>query len=546
MKKLIASVLAVALLLTCSATVFAASTETITDKSYNLSAQYVNSDGTLSSKLASGTNVNSLTVEYPYESIDEVVTGRFTEDARMAIITVEGFDTTKLDGGSDDDYVITIDGQELDVDEFTDATYSAWVGYNDSTGTLQFPVELTKAGYTDTFVISIKSTDDDGNTCTETAKITLTMVNESAYKTGKTATISKISGTNVDAYIVGSKIYLDYASSSVTSKGEIEVTFKNESGNLFSEVTWAYAPSSDAGDHESIFVVYDDGVDKTGEDGMKLEDSAATYRVRAINYGTGDYISNVVFELETASAIYETKEYDVVIRTDIYEADPKGIYFVESSKTISIGESYTPVVMGVATNKIVDADILVPDDTDRQVIDVDDDTVIGTQEGVAYITASYTFVDSNNSTTTYNASSMKIIVTAESLADDDEDEDSTSRYMVTASTLNVRTGPGTSYSKASYQLSSGDVVNVVSISNGWALLDDGYYVSAQYLTALAEGDGNIMYVTCRTLNVRTGPSTSYSKAGTLSRGTAVEVVSISNNWAQLSDGTYVSALYLAS
>lgn len=545
MKKLIASALAAAMLLTCSTAAFAASTETITDKSYDLSAQYVESDGSLSSVLASDTKVNSLTVKYPYESIDEVVTGRFTEDARMAIITVEGFDTEKLDGGSDDDYEITIDGKAFEKEEFSSAAYYDHVGYDEATGTLQFPVELTKAGYTDSYLISVVATDDDGNTCTETAKISLTLVNESEYKTAKTATISKIMGENVDAYIVGSKIYLDYASSSVTSQAKIELTFKDENGDLFNEVTWAYSPSSDAGEYESLFVINDDGEDKTGTDGMKLEDSTATYRAQAITRGTGDYISNVVFKLETASAIYETKEYDVVLRTDIYEADPKGIYFAETSKTISIGESYTPVVMGVATNKLVDAEIVAPDDTDRQVIDVDDDTVIGTQEGVAYITATYTFVDSNNSTKTYDASSMKITVTAEA-QDDDEEEDST-RYMVTASTLNVRKGPGTSYAKADYQLDNGEIVNVVSVANGWAQLEDGNYVSAQYLIALNEedGEGTVMYVTCRTLNVRTGPSTSYAKAGTLSRGTAVNVVSISNNWAKLSDGTYVSALYLA-
>ena len=107
---------------------------------------------------------------------------------------------------------------------------------------------------------------------------------------------------------------------------------------------------------------------------------------------------------------------------------------------------------------------------------------------------------------------MKVTVTDEVYdgeSEEDTDDDATSTYMVTASTLNVRTGPSTSYSKASYQLTSGELV---------------------------EG----------TLNVRTGPSTSYSKVGTLSRGTSVEVVGTYGNWAKLSNGYYVSLSYLSA
>ncbi|MGN1248686.1 MAG: SH3 domain-containing protein [Candidatus Spyradocola sp.] len=53
-----------------------------------------------------------------------------------------------------------------------------------------------------------------------------------------------------------------------------------------------------------------------------------------------------------------------------------------------------------------------------------------------------------------------------------------------------------------------------------------------------------MYVTCRTLNVRSGAGTSYSKVGTLSRNAAVEVESVSGGWAKLTNGTYVCYKYL--
>ncbi len=276
-------------------------------------------------------------------------------------------------------------------------------------------------------------------------------------------------------------------------------------------------------------------VDKEGRYGAKLEDSAMDYKV----WGTigGKTIS---FEIETTGAIYETKDYEVVVRDNIKPADPKGIYFVESEKTIAIGESYTPVVYGVATDRKVDATNIIPDDTYRQVLDLDDKTIIGTKEGVAYITAEFQPADGM---TNYKASSMKIVVTDKKVEEDTDKDGKT--YMVTASSLRVRSGAGTNFSQIG-SLKNGATVKVESIANGWAKLENGGYVSAQYLAEVVDnGEAQTMYVTARTLNVRKGPGTSYAKVGTLSRGTAVQVVGFSGNWAKLSNGYYVSTSYLA-
>ncbi len=65
--------------------------------------------------------------------------------------------------------------------------------------------------------------------------------------------------------------------------------------------------------------------------------------------------------------------------------------------------------------------------------------------------------------------------------------DNSTNYRVTAKIgLNVRSGPGTSYSKLG-ALSFGATVKVVSIENGWAKLDYNgsvAYASAQYLTSM--------------------------------------------------------------
>ena len=556
MKKLLASALAAALLLTSCVTAMADSTETISGKSYTVGAYEIEDGGHENSDpLAYDKDVNSLTVEYDYETMDEVTTGRYSEDAKMIMIYVEGFDTGKLTG----DISITIDGKDFDADDLVGADYQDRMGYDADAGILRFPVEATKSGYSDTYVIEIESDDGDGNTVTETARITLRLENESEYKNGETATISRISGDGVDAYIVGSRIYLDYASSSTDDDALLTITFRDENGDLFDVVTWYYNAASDGNelDEPGLFNASDeDGV--VDEDGLKLDSSVGYFKVYAGDYdyfddADEDYFTNVYFTLETSSDIYETKEYDVVVRTDVYETDPQGIYFEESSITLDIGESYTPNVLGVATGRTVDAVIEPGTGTSRNVIDIeDDDTIIGTQEGTAYVTATYEFIAEGGYLEEYTSSSMKVTVTDEVYdgeSEEDTDDDATSTYMVTASTLNVRTGPSTSYSKASYQLTSGELVEVVDIANGWAQLSDGNYVSAQYLMAVTtsdDGSATTMYVTCRTLNVRTGPSTSYSKVGTLSRGTSVEVVGTYGNWAKLSNGYYVSLSYLSA
>ena len=208
---------------------------------------------------------------------------------------------------------------------------------------------------------------------------------------------------------------------------------------------------------------------------MKLDKSAANFRVENCESANG---KKVTFKLETASAIYETKEYTVVTRTGIVESDPKGIYFAESTKTIKVGESYTPVVMGVATGKKVDAKVTYGKDgqgtkVNAQYVDVEDGaTVIGTQEGVAYITASY----KTNNGVEYTASSMKIVVAGAT----EVAPAGTTTYYVTCRNLNVRKGAGTSYAKAG-MLHRGDKVEVVSISKNWAKLANGTYVSAKYI-----------------------------------------------------------------
>lgn len=142
-------------------------------------------------------------------------------------------------------------------------------------------------------------------------------------------------------------------------------------------------------------------------------------------------------------------------------------------------------------------------------------------------------------------------------------------YTVTASALNVRTGPGVNYAKKSYSqltanakahaysngcLKQGTRVTVYECTNGWARIPSGW-VSTAYLSRASSGGSSVSYggagwyeVDVNTaLNVRTGPGTNYRITGQLRDGYDLYVQSISNGWAkyQAYSGTrYVAAQYL--
>ncbi|MCC3863260.1 SH3 domain-containing protein [Terrisporobacter petrolearius] len=133
-----------------------------------------------------------------------------------------------------------------------------------------------------------------------------------------------------------------------------------------------------------------------------------------------------------------------------------------------------------------------------------------------------------------------------------ESSNTTTKYVNTTS-LNFRSGPSTSYSVIG-KLSSGTKVEVLSTSNGWSKIKyDGKtgYVSSEYLSSSAPESSNTTtkYVNTSTLNVRSGPSTSYSVIGTLSSGTKIGVISTSNGWSKIKYNNktgYVSSEYLSS
>lgn len=106
--------------------------------------------------------------------------------------------------------------------------------------------------------------------------------------------------------------------------------------------------------------------------------------------------------------------------------------------------------------------------------------------------------------------------------------------------------------------SKGDTVVILEdAGNGWYKVDyntvEGY-MSGEYLTVSAKSDVTIGYGLVQsggsTLNVRSGPGTSYSKVTSLSDNTVVTIVGIDNGWYKIktSAGTvgYVSSEYMVT
>ena len=142
---------------------------------------------------------------------------------------------------------------------------------------------------------------------------------------------------------------------------------------------------------------------------------------------------------------------------------------------------------------------------------------------------------------------------------------STTKATVTATSLNVRSGAGTSYSVIT-KLPKGTVVDVLeSASNGWKKVKTSNgttgWVSGSYLTtgvveypSTGNSTSQTSYkatVNTDSLNMRKGAGTSYSVITKLSNGTVVDVLeSASNGWKKIktSNGTigWVSGSYLAN
>ncbi|ENZ02565.1 hypothetical protein HMPREF1092_01800 [Clostridium thermobutyricum] len=172
--------------------------------------------------------------------------------------------------------------------------------------------------------------------------------------------------------------------------------------------------------------------------------------------------------------------------------------------------------------------------------------------GYGYVSSDYIKINSNSGNQTPPST--------------DTPNTSTKKGTVNATSLNVRSGAGTSYSTIG-SLRNGASVEIVSTSNGWHKIKygNGYgYVSADYVKvdsqssqpsnptppSTPETPNNSIKsgtVTADSLNIRSGAGTGHSVIGSLKRGAKVQIVSTSNGWHKIKNGSgygYVSSDYV--
>jgi uncharacterized protein YgiM (DUF1202 family) len=123
---------------------------------------------------------------------------------------------------------------------------------------------------------------------------------------------------------------------------------------------------------------------------------------------------------------------------------------------------------------------------------------------------------------------------------------------VTASALNVRSGPGTGYARIG-TLAKGSVVTILGTQSGWYKIQYGSrtgYVSTGYVSPGSTGvpaapvnAGRSGTVTLSSINVRSGPSGSAPLIGTLKQGTVVTVLDTSRLYYKIAYGSGTAYVY---
>lgn len=115
--------------------------------------------------------------------------------------------------------------------------------------------------------------------------------------------------------------------------------------------------------------------------------------------------------------------------------------------------------------------------------------------------------------------------------------DSGEKYVVTASSLNMRAGAGTDYQVIEH-LHRGTEVTYLSSKNGWwrVRLSDGTsgYVDKQYLTPSNADETGSYTVSATLLAMRAEPKTKSKRVAKLARGTVVYVSQLNGDWGYVS------------
>lgn len=127
----------------------------------------------------------------------------------------------------------------------------------------------------------------------------------------------------------------------------------------------------------------------------------------------------------------------------------------------------------------------------------------------------------------------------------------------TATSLNVRSGPGASFPKVGNALAANTSVKVYEKKDGWLRIGNGQWVSGEYVKLTGKAEENkapaapaapkpiaTATVTASQLNVRSKPSTDGKVVDTLKSGAKVTIIAEADGWAQIGPDRWVSSKYI--
>lgn len=118
---------------------------------------------------------------------------------------------------------------------------------------------------------------------------------------------------------------------------------------------------------------------------------------------------------------------------------------------------------------------------------------------------------------------------------------STGLVEITASRLNVRSGPSTKY-RVVTSVKKGGVFTIVDTKNGWGKLKSGAgWIALNYTKKASTSkaparSGNTVEITASRLNVRSGPSTKYRVVTSVKKGEVFTIVGTKSGWGKLKSG----------
>nr|DAK16797.1 MAG TPA: SH3 domain protein [Caudoviricetes sp.] len=116
------------------------------------------------------------------------------------------------------------------------------------------------------------------------------------------------------------------------------------------------------------------------------------------------------------------------------------------------------------------------------------------------------------------------------------------KYVFNCTSLNVRTSPN---GKIVNSIANKTAVRVYEVRDNWARIQEGMWVSNNYLSNSVDGHIKSMEVTnCTSLNVREGAGTNYKVVGTLPVNCVVSVLETNGNWIRIGTNRWVSKKYL--